>query len=150
MKNYTSGVSVERTVARIEQVLAYAGVQSIHKEYLDGFVSAVSFALPHPGGSHVMVRLPANVGAVEEFFLHRYKQKPSEESKQKCREQAGRTAWKLMQDWIEVQMSLIEMQQVEALQVFLPYLWDGHSTLFKALMDTGFKQLPQFAGKTRP
>lgn len=145
MKNYTSGVPAERTISKIEQILAQAGVWSVHKEYSEGMVHAVSFSLPTPNGN-VTVRLPANAPAIERIFLGGYKQKPSEESKRKCREQATRTAWKLMLDWLEVQLSLIEMQQVEALQVFLPYLWDGKTTAYAALMDSGFKMLPQKSG----
>lgn len=56
-------------------------------------------------------------------------------------EQGERTAWKLMQDWVEVQMSFIHMGQVETMEVFLPFVWDGQRTFFEALKVNQFKQL---------
>ena len=64
----------------------------------------------------------------------------------KIRDQASRTAWKLMQDWIEIQVSLIEMRQVEFLQVFLPYVWDGQQTYYSYLKEGNFKLLPERSG----
>ncbi len=46
-----------------------------------------------------------------------------------------------MQDWVAVQMSLIQMHQAETLQVFLPFVWDGRRTFYQAVKETGFKAL---------
>lgn len=141
MKNYTSTVPVERTISKIEMVLAKAGALSIHKEFRDGQISALSFILSVPGGKDVAIRLPASVEAVEQILMGEVK-RPQKETIKRIHDQASRTAWKIMQDWIEVQISLIEMQQVEALQVFLPYIWDGKKTFYTALKEGGFKMLP--------
>jgi hypothetical protein len=45
MKNYTSEVPAERTISRIEQILASAGAKSIQKEYEDGQAIALIFIL---------------------------------------------------------------------------------------------------------
>ena len=58
-------------------------------------------------------------------------------------EQAARTAWKLVQDWIEVQVSMIVMKQAEFLEVFLPYVWDGRQTYFESVKSGAFKALPE-------
>lgn len=141
MKNYTSTVPVERTISKIEQILAAAGATSVHKEYRDGGVSALSFRLPISEDRDVTIRLPADVSAVERILLAGVK-RPRKETIKRISDQASRTAWKIMQDWIEVQISMIEMHQVEALQVFLPYVWDGNKTLYAAFRDGGFKMLP--------
>jgi hypothetical protein len=146
MKNYTSTVPVERTISKIEQILARAGSLSVHKEYHDGKVSALSFRLPISENKDVTIRLPADVPAVERVLLSVVK-KPRKETIKRISEQAARTAWKIMLDWIEVQISMIEMHQVEALQVFLPYVWDGNKTLYAAFREGGFKMLP--AGGTK-
>jgi hypothetical protein len=57
--------------------------------------------------------------------------------------QANRTAWKLWQDWLEVQMSLIEMEQAEFVQIFLPYFWDGRRSYYDMVKEGGFKMLPE-------
>lgn len=151
MKNYTSEVPVDRTISRIEQALAKAGVKNVMKDYDDGEVSALYFTLPNPvTKSLVQVRLPANIEAVMQLMKEQRKRlRP--ETLRRLWQQAHRTAWKIMQDWTEVQLSLIELQQVEALQVFLPYMWNGERSYyalmkeraFKALSDGGFKMLPQ-------
>jgi hypothetical protein len=143
MKNYTSTVPVERTVSRIEQILANAGAGNIIKDYKNGELQALSFTLYHGNtGKMVPIRLPANAEAVEKVLLGEVK-RPHKETLLRIKQQASRTAWKLMQDWIEVQVSLIELHQVEALQVFLPYIWDGRRTYYTALKEGGFKMLPQ-------
>jgi hypothetical protein len=47
----------------------------------------------------------------------------------------------LIQDWVEVQMAMIKMQQVEFIQIFLPYVWDGKQIFYEALKGNGFKLL---------
>jgi hypothetical protein len=143
IKNYTSGVPVDRTIARIEAILVRGGATNIIKDYKDGELDAVCFSVLHPGtGKYLTVRLPANVESVFRS-LHETVKRPREGTVEKLRDQASRTAWKLMQDWVEVQMSLIQMHQVEFLQVFLPYVWDGQRTFYTALKETGFKMLPE-------
>jgi hypothetical protein len=141
IKNYTSGVPVDRTMARIEAVLVRGGASNIMKDYRDGMVDAVSFFVNEPTTQkRLAIRLPANVNAVYETLLLTVK-RPRPGTRERLKEQAIRTAWKLMQDWVEVQMSLIQMNQAEFLQVFLPYVWDGKRTFFHGLKENGFKML---------
>lgn len=141
IKNYTSGVPVSRTVERIEAALVRGGASNIAKDYKDGLLYAVCFAVLNPAtGQRIAVRLPANADGVYEALRSAVK-RPRRGTLDKLRDQATRTAWKLMQDWVEVQMSLIEMRQAEFLQVFLPYVWDGKQSFYTALKDNGFKML---------
>jgi hypothetical protein len=141
MKNYTSNVPVERTVARIEAVLAKAGARSVQKDYKDGELVALSFVVQLPDHKPVNVRLPVNAEAVFQA-MRRNMKRPRAGSLQKLVEQSLRTSWKLMQDWVEVQLSLIEMQQADFLQVFLPYVYDGEQTFYQRLKAGNFKALP--------
>ena len=56
-------------------------------------------------------------------------------------EQAERTAWKLVQDWVEVQMSMVQLKQADVREVFLAYIWNGRQTFFQNLEQTGFRAL---------
>ena len=67
--------------------------------------------------------------------------RPRAESLKRLQVQAARTAWKLVQDWVEIQMAMVKMQQAELTQVFLPYMWDGKQTLYMAYKANNFKQL---------
>lgn len=142
IKNYTSSVPVERTVGRIEQLLAKAGACGILKDYAAGRLIAISFRVNLPTGKLVAVKLPANTDAVYQSLRNQIV-RPRAGTLDKLREQADRTAWKLMQDWIEVQLSLIAMQQVDFMQVFLPYVWDGRRTYYEALKSDNFLALPE-------
>ena len=141
IKNYTSGVPVDRTVSKIEAVLVAGGASNIVKDYKDGVLDAICFMVVMPeSGDRIAVRLPANVEAVYEAMRSGVK-RPRRGTLGKLREQASRTAWKLMQDWVEVQLSLIRMRQAEFLQVFLPYVWNGKETFYGQLKGQGFKLL---------
>ena len=146
IKNYTSGVAVETTIARIEQKLAVVGATGIMKLYgPDKRVSAVIFNMP-VGNTNHSVKVPANV---ENCFQALWKDycirtsRPRDGTKETIREQATRTAWRLVQDWIDVQVSMIVMKQAEPLEVFLPYVWDGKQTYFEAIKADHFKMLPE-------
>ena len=146
MKNYTSRANPGQTAARIELILAKFGATSVQKEYTNGEIEAMIFSLRIPTGDgdtrEISVRLPANVDAVERVLrssVPAYRHWPSE----KLRDQATRTAWKIQQEWVEIQLSMIEMHQLDPLQVFLPYVWDGRNTFYAALRAGGFKMLPE-------
>jgi len=147
IKNYTSGVPIERTIARIEQALAEAGATGIAKEYAAGRLESLSFRVPIPDGRPVDIRLPANHQAVLGTLLKSLK-RPRRGTLDRLQEQALRTSWKLMQDWVEVQLSLVRMQQVDVLQVFLPYVWDGRQTFYAALQQRKFLALAPATGTT--
>ena len=140
IKNYTSGVPVSRTIARIEEILADAGVQGISKDYKDGKLLALAFRV-ELNEKPVAIRLPANIQAVYDVMKASVK-RPRRGTLGKLQEQAERTSWKLMQDWVEVQISLIKMQQADFLQVFLPYVWDGEKDFYHALKAKQFLALP--------
>lgn len=146
IKNYTSGIPAETTIARIEFKLASIGATHIMKMYgPDKKVSALIFNMPN-GTKSYPVRVPANVHACFEALWKDYCQRvsrPRQETKATLMEQASKTAWRLVQDWIDIQVSMIVMKQAEALQVFMPYIWDGKQTYFEAVKNGGFKALPE-------
>ena len=141
LKNYTSTVPISRTVSRIEECLAEAGATGIMKDYKDGTLTAIAFRVMLPNGRPMAVRLPANVDGVFNALMREIT-KPHRGTAERIREQAGKTAWKLMQDWAEVQLSLIQMQQADFVQVFLPYVWDGKSTFYEQLKAKNFLAIP--------
>ena len=145
IKNYTSKVPVGLTVSRIEQMLAEAGASGVMKDYTAGSLTALSFRIATPTGKAFTVRLPANRQAVYDVMLKEWKT-PTEATKRRLLDQSERTAWKLIQDWVAVQLSLIVMQQADVLQVFMPYIWDGEATFYERVRSNGYKQLPMSTG----
>lgn len=153
LKNYTSTVPVSETIRRIEAVLIRCGVSGITKEYgPNAEVSALRFELV--ASAKVNIRLPVDRDrALEALWLNYANGEPltrggnevassfKRKKKSDFRDQAERTAWKIVQDWVEVQMSMIQMKQADTLEVFLPYVWDGRTTVYGRLKESGFKAL---------
>ena len=54
--------------------------------------------------------------------------------------QAVRTAWRIVKDWVEAQMALVETQMVTTRDVFLPYavMRDGRTLSQHVQNDPGF------------
>jgi hypothetical protein len=156
LKNYTSNQQVAVSIARIEHVLIRCGVRGIMKEYRDdGRVSAVTFQADVEG-KKLAIRLPANEAAVTDMLWKDYAGEDYDNRndtivahraniKKKRRadfiEQGERTAWKIVQDWVEVQMSMVQMGQVELLEVFLSYVYDGRKTYFQSIKDRKYVAL---------
>lgn len=56
--------------------------------------------------------------------------------------QAARVGWRILKDWIEAQLALIETGMVTIEQVFLPYVQnDKGQTLYEAIADKKFAGL---------
>lgn len=158
LKNYTSDVPVQQTLHRIEQVLVRCGVHGIAKEYhqkITGKIIALTFVIKIGDELNWQIRLPVDEEKALQALWLNYAdgdkltadgsalQWGSRKTKKRAdfREQAERTAWKIMQDWIEVQLSMIQMQQADFQQVFLPYVWDGKQTLYDRVKGAGFSNL---------
>lgn len=157
LKNYTSEVSVSQTISRIEHILIGSGVSGIQKEYhqnVAGKIVALTFTIRLAETSWT-IRMPVDEEKALQCLWLAYAdgdqltpngaeiQYGSRKNKKRgeFRQQAERTAWKIMQDWIEVQMSMIQMQQADFQQVFLPYVWDGKQTLYDRVKATGFRAM---------
>lgn len=148
LKNYTSEVPAMRSVARIEELLAEAGALGVMKEYSpdgNGKPISITFKMEIPHTGMTVIKLPANVPMVHETMWRDYKSGPYNSRKNKTSKdfeaQAERTAWRIMQDWVEVQLSLIKLNQIDALQAFLPYCFDGTHTLYEKAKAGGFAAL---------
>jgi hypothetical protein len=144
LKNYTSGVPAATTISYIEGYLMSAGATGIMKDIKEGQVVAIMFEMDMgKSGKHV-VKLPANVSEVHRFLFHDYINgtKRPRKTEPDFLDQAGRTAWKIVQDWVQVQISMIKLRQMEPMQVFLPYIWDGQRTFYEYMRDKNFKALP--------
>lgn len=148
VKNYTSTVPVDRTVARIEAALVRGGARAIAKDYDDaGALVGIQFQVVHPTLKHtITIRLPANAKAVFATLSGQMK-KPRSSTMERLREQSERTAWRLVQDWVEVQIAMIELRQAEFLEVFLPYVWSGSVTFYGQLKSAGFAMLTAGGGR---
>lgn len=151
LKNYTSSVPVINSIGRIEHRLAQAGATFISKAYAEdksGRPIGMIFQIPVKDVP-VTFKLPAKTERVFDYMIKLRNRPPNESQKEAILMQADRTAWKILSDWIEIQVSLIQLDQAEAIEVFLLYVYDGKSdkTLFDKMKDGGFKQLSQYTAQ---
>lgn len=116
LKNYTTAISVEKTISEIQGKLAYVGARRIMSEYDDtGNIVALSFQL-ELDGQLLAFTLPTDWRPVAEVL-----NKQRAVSQSRLEEQARRTAWRITKDWIDAQVAIIETKMVTTTQVFLPY-----------------------------
>lgn len=137
--NYTTSIAVEKTVGQIQAMLAEAGAAAILVEYdAERILSSVSFRIEY-GGSMVSFRLPAQFDPVYVILQNDYKVP----RKLKTREQSARVAWRIIKDWVEAQLALVEAEQVEMVEVFLPFAQNPQTgeTVFKQLASNNFALL---------
>lgn len=114
IKDYSTKVDVFQTLGEIQGLLVKHGAKKVLQEFDDdGNVLSVSFTINTPVGMQA-VRLPANVKAVQTVLA---KQKVKAD-----REQAERTAWRIIKDWVAAQMAILESQMVTMDEIFLPYI----------------------------
>ncbi len=114
--NYTTKISAEKTASEIQQKLSKANAQAVMCEYDNGILTRLSFRIETPHGL-IAFQLPANIEGVY-AALQRDKNCPRSN---KTREQAARTAWRIIKDWVEAQLAIIEAGMATLTQVFLPY-----------------------------
>jgi hypothetical protein len=155
LKNYTSNVPVSETIHNIEKVLIKCGVSGITKEYgttPGEIISLIFHITTDPAAPKFTVRLPVNKErALEALWLDYVDGEKlnakgdaidawgSRKKKRKADfvQQADRTAWKIIQDWVEVQMSMIQIKQADFVEVFMPYLYDGEQTIYQRAVAAG-------------
>ena len=115
------------------------------KEFDDKGRMTGIFFMVEKNGKSFPFKLPARVEKVEAIFIDMRRKTPTEDQRQKIREQAERTAWKIVGDWIDVQMSLLQLEQAEFMEIFLPYAYDPATkrTLFERAKEGGFKLLAE-------
>ena len=134
IKNYSSKVDVYTSLGEIQGALAKGGARKIMIDYDEtGDPIGLTFGLLVEG-QILGFQLPANIdGGLA--ALKREKIKVD-------REQAKRTAWRNIRDWVLAQMAFVEAGNVQADEVFLPYLTDGRGTTLYTAFRSGQLALP--------
>lgn len=112
IKNYTSTVGVYQSLGGIQEALARHGARKVMIEYApDGMPEGVTFALETSVGTRGF-RLPANIAGVRAVFKKQGIKDPDGQ-------QAQRTAWKNVHDWVQAQMAFVEAGNASMEQLFL-------------------------------
>jgi hypothetical protein len=138
IKNYTTEVPATRSIEYIERLLINFGASNIMKEVKDARVASISF-LVTIDGTPFAFKLPANVKACY-LWLKEKNPKRKEETNWA---QAERIAWKHQHEWLHIQLSSIELSQIEKLQALIPYSYDPHTgkSFYDRMKENKFQNL---------
>jgi hypothetical protein len=135
--NYTTSIDSEKTISEIQKCLVKHGAHKIVTDYKNGLPYSVTFCLTI-NESMVAFSLPANFTGVLKAMKSDHKI-----PRHKCNEeQAQRVAWRIVKDWVEAQMAIVQAQLADVAEVFLPYaITKNGSTLYKEIQSSGMKLL---------
>lgn len=86
--------------------------------YNNGEITDLAFKIITPNGE-LCIKLPANIDRVLQV-LHNQKKKNNQIKD--TREQATKVAWRIIKDWVDSQMAILETEMVEMEEIFLPYI----------------------------
>jgi tRNA nucleotidyltransferase/poly(A) polymerase len=114
IKNYTTTISVERTIAEIQKLLAENGARGIATEYDEnGHIKDVFFKIIIDE-KELPYRLPVKTDKVVIAL--------QQEGLKSYTKNSEAIAWRICKTWLEAQITLINLQQAKIDEIFLPYL----------------------------
>ena len=137
--NYTTKVNAQKTVTEVMGLLVAKGADEISIVYDDDRQPAgLKWTVQSPRLGRVAFALPCNIDAV---FVKLTDQRIMVTSPESRRQQAIRTSWRILKDWVEAQMALLETGMVTMDEILLPYMLSGGQTFYQALVAGEFKAL---------
>lgn len=113
------------------------------KMYDDGIPTAVAFSFilnkQTEGEREINFKLPMKEEKI--FQVFKIQNRQGKLANRYCDlDQARRTGWRIIKDWIDSQMALLEIEIVKFEEIFLPYMYDvnKNQTMFEKLQEKQF------------
>ena len=128
LKNYTSQVPADRSIAEIQAALVKHGAIGVSYEFgAGGRIDALYFRLT-VHGQPVQFALPVNWKLFQVVLKEQKVRDWQDEA------YCYRVAWRNLRDWVLAQLALYETAMVELPQVFLPFAQNQSGrTLYEAV-----------------
>jgi hypothetical protein len=126
---YTTEIDADKTAMEISKMLSKAGATAILTEYNkeEEYVSAIAFRILL-NNQPLEFRLPCDWKPV----LTLLERDPKVPRRLINQPQAVRVAWRIVRNWVEAQLAIIETRMVKTEQVFLPYaIMRDNKTLYE-------------------
>jgi len=115
--NYTTKVPTSTTIGVVTRLLVNAGARQVMTEYDEaGEPSGLTFSIVTSFGVRGFT-LPVRAEAIEQIL-----ERDVTDRRYRGVEQSHRVAWRIIKDWLEAQLALIETEMVTFDQVMLPYM----------------------------
>lgn len=140
--NYTTEISVEKTVGEIYGLLARNKSEAVMSEFDGaGNITAIAFKVKTRHGL-IAFRLPANIPAAAQVLKDQAYARQIPRRFQNDVPQARRVAWRIIRQWLEAQLALVQLGMAKIEEVFLPYAQNAAGeTVFEALERDEFRGL---------
>ena len=123
IKNYTTKIPASRTVGEIQEMLASHNAQHIGLDYQNKKVAAVTFEVV-VGELTLRYLLPCRWQQIHRLLK-------DDQAAQKVmrgkgisfgEEHCRAVGWRIVRDWLDAQLSLIEAEMADIKEVMLPYM----------------------------
>lgn len=118
--NYSTSIEADKTAAECVSILARHGAGSINLSFDGGKPTGLAFSIQTPWGLKYY-DLPINLDGTQKALMKAYRQGHiSRRFTEK--DQAERVGWRVVKDWLESQLALIEAGLADLPQIMLPYV----------------------------
>lgn len=135
--NYTTTVDSYKTVAEIEYILMKHNAKTVLKNYENESIVGLSFLID-TGSQQIPVKMPVKIDECLLVLQNEKKKNPKKQIKA-TRDQAERVAWRILKDWLEAQMALLDIEMVRFEEIFLPYIETSNGqTVFEIIKEKQF------------
>lgn len=142
--NYTTKIDAWQTISEIQQMLSKHGATHFSIKNESSRPVAVSFTIDF-NGQPLNFLLPCKFENVWTIL----KKDPSavkvlKKAMKFNEEQSFKVSWRIVKDWIEAQLALVEVEMVKVEEVFMPYLIinsSGETLAQKVLQGNGMRLL---------
>lgn len=137
--NYTTSIDAWKTVNEVQQILSKHKVSHFSIKNEGSFPTALAFTIDYKG-QPMNFLLPCN----HEGVLACLKKDRKVPNKFCNSDQALRVSWRIVKDWVEAQLAIVEAQLAPIQEVFMPYLivnGSGETLAKKMLEGDGMKLL---------
>jgi hypothetical protein len=133
----TTQIAPEKTAMETSSLLSKFGANQVLTSYEDGETVGLSFCI-QKNGARIPFKLPIKWQPVM-IAMQNDRSTP----RHLCnKDQAIRTAWRLVFRWVQAQLALVEAGAVELEEVFLPYAETRNGmTVYEIYSESKFKQL---------
>lgn len=137
--NFSTKIDAWKTVNEIQQILAKHSITHFSIKNEGRFPVGLSFTIDY-NGTPLNFLLPSNYKGVFQCL----KQDKKVPNSSKNEEQALRTSWRIVKDWVEAQLAMVQSNLAPIQEVFMPYLIinaEGQTLSDKLLKGDGMKLL---------
>lgn len=136
--NYTTKIPWERSYAEVKALLIAHGAKGFMERVDDhGYITDMVFSLSTPDGE-IPIKIPIDVESTLKILIKQYCN--GEIGKQFTEPKRARNiAWRIIKDWLQAHIWLVETEMMKMEQILLPYmLVNKKQTLYEAMRDKHF------------